>query len=127
MDEPVVQVVKEVLEFLEKTGNAMISTGFPIAVKYVIADAIGSLVKGIVSTFGMIYMLFSIKNNMKYANDNDDWGVDGPSWTAIKVILGFISMVVLLPLLLTSGVFDAVKMLIAPEWYAIINIIELVK
>lgn len=125
MDEPVVQVVKEVLEFIERTGSVMISTGFPIAVKYAIANGISKVVTGGVSIIGVILSIFSINNLVKKADKDDEFNNSGEygAKLTLSIILGLIFLVAFL----FSGFISGVKMLIAPEWYAIMNIIELVK
>lgn len=122
-----VEIAKLLLDFLEKAGVAIVQTGFPLAVRYIIANAIGNLVQFVLCfVFALVDMAW-IKNNWKYADDNSDWGSEGTSWTAFKVIVGVILLIVLLIVASFSSPIESIKMLVAPEWYAILNIVDMVK
>lgn len=126
MDGNTTEIVHMVLEFLEKTAIAVIHVGFQISVKYVIADAVASIVKFCVM---LALSVTSGKLSVKAFSiaDKEGWGDDGPSFNAVKAILtvAFFVAVVITTLCLLP--FDAIRKLMAPEWYAILNVIELVK
>ena len=102
-----IEIAKMVLEFLEKTGVALVETGFPIAMKYVIADGVLRIVKGL--GFGTLF-LYSLNQ------------LDGNEIAYVWFILSCVSF----GLMLASGFFEGIKMLMAPEWYAIMNIVKIV-
>lgn len=120
------QIVQMVIDFIRETGNAVVQTGFPIAVKYVVATGITKVVSG---SIGLVLFASAIFNWIKIARiadieENEDlFNSNSQALVAIVLtvlgILGGFSM--------AFNLFDGIRMLISPEWYAILNIIHLVK
>lgn len=121
------EIVKQILDFIEKSGSILLKSGFEISVRYVYAQAISRLVGFTIS--GIIFAYFLNKAKILFAkiNKEDDWGYDYPSSSAFTFFLYAILVFISGLNLLFSDIPQVVRMFIAPEWFAIYNIINLVK
>lgn len=118
-------IVKAVLDFLEKTGTALVTTGFPIAVRYVIAQGITQVFGGLFS-FGVFGIC--ARNLYKLAAGADSKVLDDESsGFFVKVVINVILGIFFLVAAFGSQILEGIRMLISPEWFAILNIIDLVK
>lgn len=120
-----VEIAKLVLEFLEKTGVALVQTGFPMAVRYVIAQAIIKILVGVAGVILATISVISITRIAKKVDENPSYGEE--NLTGVKTVILLITGFGGLMMTLFSGMFTGIAMLISPEWYAILNIIDLVK
>ena len=120
-----VEIAKLVLEFLEKTGVALVQTGFPMAVRYVIAQAIIKILVGVAGVILTTISVTSITRIAKKVDEDSSYGEE--NLTVVKTIMLIIAGIGGLLMTLFSGMFTGIAMLISPEWYAILNIIDLVK
>lgn len=112
------KIVQLILDFLTTTGTTLAKEGFRIALRYTLVDG---FVKLGVAAFAVIILLITLVISWKVLNkmnDNDD--PEGVIWIDIVVI--FICVI-------TFGFsfFPGIKMVLAPEWYTILNLINLVK
>lgn len=124
MDPVVSEIVTKVLEFLEKTGTAIVTTGFPIAVKYVIADGISGLVKFVVASAGLATCVSQAIKLIPVSVEGSD---NEQGIAAFKITVCVIIGIILLITAIFSEPFLSIQKIISPEWFAILNIIELVK
>jgi hypothetical protein len=122
------EIVQMVLDFIQKTGTAMVQAGFAMSVRYVIANAIIQLATGLASwgfvgfSVYKLYRIFQDMDNSKSLKVKEGDNASGFR-TIIYVLFGIIALVSAS----FNSPFEAAKMLIAPEWYAILNIINIVK
>ncbi|HJU59250.1 MAG TPA: hypothetical protein VJ583_05840 [Nitrososphaeraceae archaeon] len=113
------EIVKQVLDFIEKTGTALFQAGFAISMKYVMANAIVNL---IVATVGLVGLIFSLR----YAIKNVP-GRDATESEEIRYIVIFILAIGFLITFLGSSPVYSIKSLLAPEWFAVMEIIKVIK
>lgn len=119
------EIVKLVLEFIEKTGNAIFTSGFQMATKYIIANAVGNLVGAGISVVVFSVCLNNIYKITPYILD-DKLPYPNAKQTInffLCLLFGFLSIFAFFGF----SVIESTKMLIAPEWYAILKIISVVK
>jgi len=119
------EIAQQVIDFITKTGTAMIQAGFAMSVRYVIASAITQISVGVLS-FGVA--LVAMRNLLKIFRGIDNRTIDGDSNEVnFKIALCIALTDVFTAIALISNPVGGIKMLIAPEWYSILNIIDLVK
>lgn len=125
------EIVRQILEFLERVGGAIVQEGFRISVTYVYANAIGNIILFLILLSAIVVLLKMFFHNLEWMNKNSGTIPSDevpPQFikTIISGILGVFLMIgtlIGIPELLIKGI----KMLIAPEWYAIQSIIDLIK
>jgi uncharacterized membrane protein len=93
--------------------------GFVIAVKLQIAKGIAGLLP-LIAMFLFIYLFFK-------ANKKAEWGYEGPQNTSavLTIVTGIIAFILFIVAMFNT--YDAVLYLVAPEWFAIKDIIQLMK
>ena len=121
--ETTAQVVKLVLEFLRETANSAAQVGFQMSMRYVIADATVRLGAFTISAIGEIISLRAFVTAFQKEDDNE---IALSKRDIAMLISGILVAVLALGMSLCEPL-TAIKMLIAPEWYAISNIVQLVK
>lgn len=114
-------IVKQILDFIEKTGGILLKSGFEISVRYVIADAIGNLIASGISLVGLIFCVFKL---IKLITKEKSLESDRDSMMALVYL---IASIVLLVTFTGFSPIESIKMLISPEWFAIKNIVSIVK
>jgi hypothetical protein len=119
------EIAQMVLDFLTKAGTAIVEKGFPLAVKYVIAQAIGNLIGFGLSLTVVIVCIKYIMGVAKYTDKKGSEDITNEQM--IGMIISSIVGILALIICLFSSPVEAIRMLISPEWYAILNIIHLVK
>ncbi len=118
-------IIKQVLDFIERTGSALIQAGFAISLKYVIASAIVDTVMLIISIVLSILFIREILKLMDKVDKsrNADLSNVEAATLIICIILSIVSAISTLAYMASNPI----KVLLAPEWYAILNIIDVVK
>ena len=108
-----------------KTGTALIQAGFGIAVRYVIAQAIAQITTAITS-WGIVG--FSVRQLYNIFKELDDKKRDIESDVVnFKLIVYTILVILFAVIAIGNPIFTGISKLFAPEWYAILNVIDLVK
>lgn len=123
------EIIKQVLDFLERTGTALLQTGFNASVQYVVANAIGDLIASGISLIIFILCLWYFMKGMRRIDrDEKEKTKETESWEfSTKLIISAVLGLGFFISFMTYSPFHAIKVLISPEWYAILEIINLVK
>ena len=114
------ELAKELLELLKTIGSSVATAGFDIAIRHVIIQAWTSIIYTAMLTgiYGfVVWKAYPIISH-KVADKHD---IESALWFVI-VISG-----VLIVVLNTIMIFEAIPSLLLPEWYAIRQIVNLVK
>lgn len=114
------EIVKMLLEFLERVGGLALSEGFRIAVKFVVNEGIAKI------GLGVIFLLLSIVclalATKVYKKGEKNYSEDAYGLTSFLGAVSFLSFVV--AMCLFYGGYMRVS---APEWFAVKNLLYLVK
>lgn len=119
------EIVKAVLDFLEKTGGALLSAGFTMAVKYSFVEGLMRTIGGLGSFIIFAICVANIFRLTKRADNDTDYGNSG--YFGAVIIVNIVLALFFLVAGFASQLLDGIAMMLAPEWYAILNIIDLVK
>ena len=93
--------------------------GFKVAVKLQIAKGVAGLLPLILTVFFIVYCF-------KF-NKDAIWRHDGPSNASAVLVIVFAIIAIIIGLFAISSTYNAILYLIAPEWFAIQDIINLLK
>ena len=116
------EIITKILDFIRQTGEVVVREGFRISVKQVYATAITELIWFFVLT---VVAAICLKIAKKYTRKLEEESTDDNT-NITMVIFSFVTFVVFLFFSIVN-LTDAVGHLLAPEWYALLNIINLAK
>lgn len=122
-------LVSQVIEFIRTTGETLVTETFRITVKAVYADAIGEFISVLVLVaLGILFIKLGNKvwkecdlGSSGAKKDDSNSGLYF-IWFILKYIAPLFSFLVAV-----DNSADAIKYLLAPEWYAVIKLIGLVQ
>lgn len=114
------EIVKMLLEFLERVGGLALSEGFRIAIKFVVSEGIAKIGVGVVVLLLAIVCLIAAIKLIKHStkeNSDSEFSL-GAFLTFVFVILFLVSLVFF---------YNGYMRVSAPEWFAVKNLLNLVK